>query len=148
VATWLSEAHLRHIQAHGSRDFPHECCGILLGTAKGDEKRVLRTVAMTNTHEDGHERRYLISPLEMLRVEKEARAEGLLILGTYHSHPNHPAVPSDYDREWAWPWYTYIILSVMGGIPAEMTAWTLLDDRSSFQEEPIHLMDAPPEAGS
>lgn len=135
MATWLSEAHQEAIRAHGAEEFPHECCGILLGTSQGEDKQVIRIHQMTNTHEDGHERRYLISPLEMMQVEKQARSEGLAMLGTYHSHPNHPAIPSEYDREWAWPWYTYIIVSVMNGTPAELTAWTLEDDRTAFRLE-------------
>jgi proteasome lid subunit RPN8/RPN11 len=90
---------------------------------------------MPNVHEEGHERRYLISPDAMFRLDREARAAGLQILGFYHSHPDHPAQPSEYDREWAWPWYSYIIISVLKGVPGVMTCWTLKDDRMAFEIE-------------
>jgi proteasome lid subunit RPN8/RPN11 len=137
----LSKEHLGEVLAHARGDYPHECCGVLLGSAAGDEKVVASVHRLENVHEEGHERRYLISPDAMFRVEKEARAAGQSILGFYHSHPDHPAKPSEYDRDWAWPWYSYIIVAVAKGEPGEVTCWTLEDDRGAFQSEEIRTGD-------
>jgi proteasome lid subunit RPN8/RPN11 len=137
VAIHLSEALNHSIREHGQKDYPHECCGVLLGTFKGDDKTVISLKALPNVHEEGHERRYLIAPDEMFRLDKEARAAGQSILGFYHSHPDHPARPSEYDREWAWPWYSYIIVSVVKGESKEMTCWALNEDRAAFDAEEI-----------
>lgn len=133
----LSDSLAAAIRAHAARDYPYECCGVLLGRVEGDTKIVTEVRALENVHDEGHERRYLISGEAMFRVEKEARANGLKTLGFYHSHPDHPARPSEYDREWAWPWYSYIIVAVASGEPQRMTCWTLDDDRQAFQRETI-----------
>jgi proteasome lid subunit RPN8/RPN11 len=83
--------------------------------------------------------RFLIDPLDQLRVEKGARARGLDVLGYYHSHPDHPARPSIYDRDHAWPWYSYAIIAVQGGVPNDLTSWTLAGDRSAFGAEAIAI---------
>ncbi len=85
----------------------------------------------------GQERRYLLSPDTMFALMREERRTGRKVLGFYHSHPNHPAIPSVYDREWASPWYTYIIVSVQNGVPDALTAWQLTDDRSQFEPEDV-----------
>jgi proteasome lid subunit RPN8/RPN11 len=154
----LSEAHREAIEAHGAREFPLECCGVLLGDVEGDVKIVREARPLANTFEPsqefeasvleagqsaeslpevGQERRYLVSPDEMFALMQEERRTKRKILGFYHSHPNHPARPSAYDREWASPWYTYIIVSVMNGQPADLTAWQLDDDRQAFAPEEI-----------
>jgi proteasome lid subunit RPN8/RPN11 len=156
MATRLSSDLERELRSHAARDYPHECCGVLLGTIETEpiatyypedrekcdlevrnvEVKVVRALRpLENVHEEGHERRYLIAPQEMFNLEREARAGGQKILGFYHSHPDHPARPSEYDRDWAWPWYTYIIVAVAKGEPKELTAWTLDDDRGAFEEE-------------
>lgn len=156
MALHLSKEHEDLIRAHGARDYPNECCGILLGEAEGDAKRVREVVALRNLRLDsaraqellplsdpGREterNRFLIDPIEQLKVEKEARARGLEVLGYYHSHPDHPARPSEYDREHAWPWYSYVILSVRGGQPQEITSWVLSDDRAHFLSERLDGM--------
>lgn len=130
------EAVLRHAQ----EAYPHECCGILLGTWSGCDKSITRIQPILNEHHEDHARRYLITPDQMLRAERQAKEAGLGILGVYHSHPDHPARPSGYDLEWAWPWYSYVIVSVIDGRPAEVTCWTLSDDRSRFLEETLILL--------
>src|SRR5688572_14080146 len=107
----LSEPHLAEINAHAREDYPYECCGVMLGSAVGDEKTVAAIRRLENVHDEGHERRFLISADAMFHVERDAREARLEILGFYHSHPDHPAQPSEYDREWAWPWYSYIIVA-------------------------------------
>jgi proteasome lid subunit RPN8/RPN11 len=145
------------IRQHGARDFPNECCGILLGHANGAEKRVEEAVPLKNLRHDaeraqallpldepGREserNRFLIDPQEQLRVERDARTRGLAVLGYYHSHPDHPARPSNYDREHAWPWYSYVILSVERGEPKDLTSWILTDDRSRFDPEGLEIVN-------
>lgn len=131
----LSDALETEIRAHAARDYPHECCGVLLGSLDGNTKVVETLRALPNVHAEGHERRYLIAPEEMFQLEREARAGGHKILGFYHSHPDHPARPSEYDRDWAWPWYSYLIVAVAQGEPQQMTGWTLDDDRTTFHPE-------------
>lgn len=133
----LSDDHAGAIRRHGEEEFPHECCGVILGDLDGDLRIVRELRPLSNVHEEGHERRYLVSPDQMFALLREERKTGRKILGFYHSHPDHPAEPSVYDRDWASPWYTYIIVSVMKGRSALMTAWRLTDDRADFLEEPI-----------
>jgi proteasome lid subunit RPN8/RPN11 len=135
LAIRISEIIEGDIRAHAARDYPFECCGALLGTASGDEKTVETIRPLTNVHEEGHERRYLVSPEEMLALEKEARATRRIVLGFYHSHPDHPAQPSEYDRTHAWPFYSYVIVAVVNGSPTDLTCWTLSDDGARFDAE-------------
>ena len=128
------------IRAHGRRAYPHECCGALLGAPDPDragETTVLATLPAGNEREDAPANRYLISSAEVRRLEEEARRRGLAVVGFYHSHPDHPARPSDYDRNHAWPWYSYLILEVRDGADADLRAWRLTDDRARFEEETL-----------
>ena len=137
MAIRLSDHQLRRIRDHARRDYPYECCGIMIGRTENDDKLVEGLRPIKNVHEEGHERRYSISPEDMFRVEREARQLGLSVIGFYHSHPDHPARPSEYDRVHAWPWYSFIIVSVMSGRAVKTTSWVLDDDRSKFAEERI-----------
>lgn len=155
MALKLGRQQIELIRQHGAREYPSECCGVLLGSAKGSEKVVRDVVPLRNLRHDperaqeilpldqpGREserNRFLIDPLEQLRVEKDARARGLEVLGYYHSHPDHPARPSEYDREHAWPWYSYIIVSVNAGEAADLTSWSLVGDRTRFEEEVLEF---------
>lgn len=149
MALKLRRHYLVAIQKHAARDYPSECCGVLLGKANGSEKEVIEVVPLTNLRHDParaqellpvddlsretDRNRFLIDPLEQLRVEKDARARGLEVLGYYHSHPDRSARPSQYDREHAWPWYAYLILSVEKGTAKDLTCWVLAEDGSDFQ---------------
>ena len=149
----LDSRQLDEIRRHGARDYPNECCGILLGKAEDNAKQVLEVVPLANLRHDpkraqellpleepGREserNRFLIDPLEQLRVEKDARARGLDVVGYYHSHPDHPARPSAYDRDHAWPWYSYVIVSVERGEAKLLTSWVLAEDRSRLDPEEI-----------
>jgi len=153
----LNKTHWEAIRAHSARDYPSECCGVLLGKAEGDAKQVKEVVPLTNLRHDpsraqellplddpGREtekNRFLIDPLDQLRVEKGARARGLDVLGYYHSHPDHPARPSNYDRDHAWPWYSYVIIAVERGVPRDLTSWVLAEDRSAFGAESLVICD-------
>lgn len=149
--------HLARIRAHGARDYPSECCGMLLGHADGESKEVTEVVALGNLRhepdkaqellpleEPGREserNRFLINPLDQIRVEKDARARSLDVVGYYHSHPDHPARPSTYDRDHAWPWYSYVIVSVERGEPKDVNSWVLAEDRSRFEAEAIEVVN-------
>lgn len=124
----------RAIRLHGRETYPHECCGALIGT--GD--RVTAAVALPNTTEEGPRRRFLVRPSDYMLAEKQARERGGELLGFYHSHPDHPARPSQFDLDHAWPNFHYVIVAVASGTPAEMTVWFLKDDRSSFDEGDLH----------
>ena len=130
------------IRAHAARDYPHECCGFLVGTAQSGTVTIARVSPALNTRDDSPRNRFEIDPGELVRTDRAARADGLGVLGFYHSHPDAPARPSDYDREHAWPGYCYIIVSVVAGQPREMNNWLLRDDRSGFDPDPIVLSAA------
>ncbi len=142
----LSASDLTRIRAHGEAAYPEECCGILVGRtepAAGDNGdavvSVARLVGAENEREnENRHNRYLIPPEVILRTEREARADGLDVVGYYHSHPDHPSRPSDFDRDHAWPGYSYLIVSVREGRARDERSWRLSDDRSRFDEEPIH----------
>src|SRR5687767_7065173 len=136
----ISEELLEGIREHGKKAYPNECCGVLLGRIEDSRKSAVELRAMENTREDSPRNRYLISSRELLEAEKAARARGLDIVGVYHSHPDHPARPSEFDREHAFPWYSYVIVSVQGGKAQDLTSWTLRDDRSAFEAEDLTVL--------
>jgi len=123
--------------AHGEDTYPHECCGFLIGRRDGERKRVEEVRPAGNARDDSPQNRYLIQPEEMLRAERDARRAGQEILGFYHSHPDVPARPSEYDREHAWPVYSFVIMSVNQGRATEMHSWVLVEEPSRFEEEPM-----------
>src|ERR1043165_4118900 len=143
------------IRAHGQQTYPHECCGALLGR----DGSVTDLVTLPNTTEEGPRRRFLVRPGDYRQAEQRATELGVELLGFYHSHPDHPARPSQYDLDHAWPTFAYIIISVVDGDAAlpgrsaaaghapvrdngakagHMTVWYLKDDRSSFEEGSLH----------
>jgi proteasome lid subunit RPN8/RPN11 len=147
------------VRRHGEDTYPHECCGALVG--RGD--RVTEVVALPNTTEEGPRRRFLVRPSDYLAAERRARELGGDLVGFYHSHPDHPARPSQYDLDHAWPTFAYVIVAVAGaglqgqgddgsrksggdaateGAKAgDLTVWFLSDDRSTFLEGSLHHGD-------
>ena len=128
----------QQIRDHGAKDYPNECCGAMLG--KDEDVSVREVVALfplINRRDDSPRNRFSITPQDFRDAERAAADRGLDLLGWYHSHPDHPARPSEFDREHAWPWYSYVIVSVDGGVPKDLTSWQLDDDRSKFQPEVI-----------
>jgi proteasome lid subunit RPN8/RPN11 len=127
------------IAAHGERDYPYECCGLLLGRFENEGKKVCaELLPISNAREETAKRnRFLIRPEELLRGEQHAAAKELEVIGFYHSHPDHPAVPSAYDLEHAWPVYSYIVVAIKSGQAADLRSWEMQADRSSFAEEEI-----------
>jgi proteasome lid subunit RPN8/RPN11 len=133
----LSEAMVSEIRRAGELAYPAECCGVLAGRAS-EVKEVQRLVPMTNRRTDDPHR-YLISSEDLRRISTELKTSELEILGIYHSHPDHPAAPSRYDLDHAWPWYSYVILRVEQGSAAELTSWQLQDDRQAMRPEPVEV---------
>ena len=137
----LTEKHRNEIAVHGERDYPYECCGLLLGSLAGNgAKLVVETYAISNAREEGAKRnRFLIRPEELMRGERYAITRNLEVVGFYHSHPDHPAVPSPYDLEHAWPVYSYIVVSIKAAEAQDLRSWEMQTDRSRFEEEEIHV---------
>ena len=134
----MGDALVDEIRRQGERAYPAECCGVLVGTA-GDVKQAVRLVPATNRRTDDPHR-YLIAPEDLRRIEADLGPLGQDVLGCYHSHPDHPAVPSTFDIEQAWPWYSYLIVRVEAGQAAEMSSWVLDNDRSTMHSEPIDVL--------
>lgn len=133
----ISTRHLHTVGQHASMSYPDECCGVLIGRVLGDSTVVERVLSVGNERSDSRHNRYLINPETVLAAHKEARALGLDVVGYYHSHPDHPARPSEFDREHAWPGVSYLIVSVMKRKVADIRSWRLADDRERFDEEEI-----------
>jgi proteasome lid subunit RPN8/RPN11 len=140
----VGEQLIEQIHAHGMRDYPNECCGALLGRDEACDRTVLGLVPLVNQRNDSPRNRFSITPDDVRLAEKEARAKGWELIGWYHSHPDSPARPSDFDREHAWPWYSYIIFQVQKGDPREMRSWRLDDDRAKYEEESIEFISGVP----
>lgn len=134
----ISSQLLENIHAHGESAYPEEGAGLLLGTVIGGQKQVTQILALANSREEGaRHNRYLLTPQDYLRGEQEADRLGLDVLGVFHSHPDHPNRPSEFDRDWAMPWFSYLITSVQAGQAVESRSWLLTEDRSQFSEEQI-----------
>jgi proteasome lid subunit RPN8/RPN11 len=149
---WISGHLAEKIRAHGAETYPHECCGALLGRDSSEiggsdpqakestpGREILALFPLVNRRDDSPRNRFSVTSEDVMAAEKNAREHGLEVVGWYHSHPDHPARPSEYDRDHAWPWYSYIIVSVQGGAPQEMTSWRLNDDRLEFSPEGIEI---------
>jgi proteasome lid subunit RPN8/RPN11 len=127
------------IRRHGEAAYPAECCGAMVGRVDGAAKEVLRlSPAVNRRTDDPH--RYLIAPDDLRRLEREVREAEQEIVGYYHSHPDHPARPSAFDAEHAWPWYSYLIVRVDRGRGADMASWVLDDERPRMQPESLDVL--------
>lgn len=129
------------IRAHGAQTYPCECCGALLGRDGGSTgaREVQALFPLVNRRDDSPRNRFSVSAEDVIVADKKAREQGLEVIGWYHSHPDHPARPSQYDRDHAWPWYSYVIVSVQQGVAQDMTSWRLSDDRLEFAPESIEI---------
>lgn len=137
----LPEEILERIHAQGERAYPEEGAGLLLGESSPDGKYVLEILTLPNVREEAARgNRYLISPEDYMLGEQQAARQGLEVLGVYHSHPDHPNQPSEFDRQWAWPSFSYLITSVASGEAQGSRSWRLTEDRSSFVEESIKIV--------
>ena len=141
------------MQTHAESTYPEECCGLLLGHLRGDVKTLIEVLPTENSwgQEAGGDfqsiessaqgksskrNRFSIAPTVMLQAQKNARDRHLDIIGIFHSHIDHPAVPSEFDRAIAWQQYSYIIVSVQQGLAGDLKSWYLNDDHQ-FQPEEI-----------
>jgi proteasome lid subunit RPN8/RPN11 len=153
VAIELNRAQIQAIGRHGESTYPEECCGIIVGYLGGSGKIAVELVPTENAWGDqttGFEmetdlavsrtRRYAISPQDLLHAQKQARLQQLEIIGIYHSHPDYPATPSQFDRSLAWSSYSYIIASICQGTLRDVKSWCL-SDRGQFQSEEILISD-------
>ena len=138
---FISGELLDAIKAEGEKAYPNECCGILFGVlGEAEERTVTRIQPIVNADSENEQyHRFLITPENMLEAEKKARTLKLDVLGFYHSHPDHPARPSDFDREHALPFYSYIITAVEKGAARDVTSWNLSDDRLEFIAEKVSI---------
>ena len=137
----ISKDLLDQIREHGVRDYPYECCGLLLGRYGANEKIVKETYPISNAREESAKRnRFLIQPHELLRGERYAMGKDLEVVGFYHSHPDSPAVPSQYDLDHAWPTYSYIIVSTRSEEATDLFSWEQEPDRSRFNQEEIRVI--------
>jgi proteasome lid subunit RPN8/RPN11 len=129
---------LKQIHAHGEAAYPEEGAGLLLGHANGEQKQAVQVLLLGNAREQtARHNRYLLTPQDYLRGELEAGRQGLDVIGVFHSHPDHPDQPSEFDREWAMPWFSYLITSVQSGKAAGSRSWRLAEGRENFLEERI-----------
>jgi cysteine synthase B len=131
---------LEAIHDHAAAAYPDECCGALIGEESG---QVVEAFALSNTTSDERRRRFLIGPEAYRAAEARASEAGGSLIGFYHSHPNHPAVPSAFDLEHAWPNQSYLIVSVQAGRPEAARSWRLRPDRSAFNEETLVVGENP-----
>jgi proteasome lid subunit RPN8/RPN11 len=130
------------IRRHAAAAYPQECCGAIVGRADRGSRLVTAAWPLPNTSVDDRKHRFTIGPADYLSVEARAQDEGLSLFGFYHSHPDAPAEPSQYDLLHAWPNVDYIIVSVVRAAPADVTCWRLRDDRAAFAREEIQWRPA------
>lgn len=130
---------LEAICGHGRETYPEECCGAILGHTREDVALVKQAERILNASREMRERRFSIEPRDYLRLERRAEELGLSLLGFYHSHPDHPAAPSAYDREHALPFLHYLIVAVDKGRSGETTSWVLSEDRGAFEREELRV---------
>jgi proteasome lid subunit RPN8/RPN11 len=124
------------MRGHLELGYPNEACGALIGRVDAVDHEVIEFRGMRNIITDRPWDRYALDPLEQLRVQKDAESRGLEIIGFAHSHPDHPPVPSRFDADHAWSFYSYLVASVQKGVLREARSWRL-DDAKAFQEEPL-----------
>ena len=131
---------LDRIHLHGEQAYPEEGAGLMLGEIKGQSHQVSEIIPLENVREAGARYdRYQLSPQDYLMGEEEADRLGLEMVGVFHSHPDHPNLPSEFDRQWAWPNFSYLITSVVEGTAVDSRSWRLNEDRASFSEEELQV---------
>jgi len=139
VTLVLEPRHVTAIRRHGEADYPYEACGLIGGLADGSRLVAVQLVPLPNARSDAARNRYLIDPDAFRRAQQRLDRDGLDIIGVYHSHPDHPPIPSQYDRDHAWPRLVYVIAAVAGRKAGDVKAWILSDDRASFDAAPLTI---------
>jgi proteasome lid subunit RPN8/RPN11 len=133
----LESEFIDRIREHARHSYPEECCGFLFGSSETDEKVVRDLRELNNSSGENRSRRYVVTPEQYRNAEVWAEGKGMEVLGLYHSHPDHPSRPSQFDTDHAFPWWSYVIISVEHGNPSLISSWVLKDDRTGFAEERI-----------
>jgi proteasome lid subunit RPN8/RPN11 len=135
----LTSDQISQIEREGAEAYPNECCGAMLGRDDADSRRLVsRLEPLGNSFEaDEQYHRFSLNPRDLMQLEKRAGDAGLAVLGFYHSHPDHPARPSEYDRQHAWPYYSYVIVSIAKRNPVDLTSWQLDESTEQFKPEMI-----------
>ncbi len=136
----LKSADIEELKQIAQKTYPHECCGVMVGSVENGVKTVTELIPAENQRTDSPANRYLITPDLLNELEKKLKGTDRAIVGFFHSHPDVPARPSTYDQDHAWPWYSYLIVSVNRGQAGEINNWKLRDDRSAFDAEKIELL--------
>lgn len=136
----LSKTHLSEIHEHGIEAYPEECCGAMLGNIDFDAKKkvVIELIRIENHSSENKHRRFAITPEDYRKIEIIAKEKNLSLLGFYHTHPDHPAQPSETDLKFAWPVFSYLILSVMQQVPNELNSFVLDLDRGILCSEEVN----------
>lgn len=137
----LERSHVDAIREQGREGYPFEICGFLLGESRGDERRVVKLLPAVNEHADSPRNRYVIPPEAYLEAERTAEREGIEVVGFYHSHPDAPARPSEFDRTHALPGVSYVIVSVRDGSPQDVRSFSLSADHERFPEEALETVE-------
>ena len=141
----IPKAVLQAIQDHAREAYPEECCGFLIGHSSAP-RRVVESRRARNVATENRSRRYMVDPLELLRVDDDVRKKNLDLIGIYHSHPDHPAAPSEYDRSRAASWLSYVIASIVDQHPKDVTAWQF--DEAPDRSDPKRLSIVEPRPAS
>ena len=153
---WVPEELLAKMARHAHSEYPNECCGFLIATTDPSDprepRRVVAVEPASNEFDGERRRRFLLSPDELRAAERRLEGTNRSVVGFYHSHPDHPGRPSEFDRQHAWPWYTYVVLGVQAGELRESRAFELDPDSLEFREmaltvDPGEARPAPPMAG-
>jgi proteasome lid subunit RPN8/RPN11 len=138
IAMLIPKELIRQIERQGIAAYPNECCGILFGRDSATVRGVERIEAVANDFDESEQfHRFSISPQQLVRAEKSATERNEIVLGFYHSHPDHPARPSEYDRAHAWPFYSYVIVSIQNRAPVDLTSWVLNEETQSFARQDV-----------
>ena len=137
----LLKTHLNEIHRHGVEAYDEECCGAMLGSVNPNgEKQIIKLVRIENNSSEHRHRRFEVTPKDYQELEKKAKDEELTLLGFYHTHPNCPAQASETDLAYAWPFFSYIILSVCDRVPKEINSFVLNLDIEKFEPEEIKII--------
>ncbi|HED38607.1 MAG TPA: M67 family peptidase [Ignavibacteria bacterium] len=137
----INEELIEEIRRHGEKTYNEECCGAVLGEFKDNVHVTHQLIEFENEKNENKQQRYLITPEQYRESENRAKKNNLELLGFYHSHPDHPALPSQFDKDYALPWFIYMIVSVKKGkADDDLTAWVLSEDRKEFKQQEISII--------
>ena len=133
----ISNNNLNIIKEHVKKAYPHECCGLLIGKENNGNKEVVETCSLTNLNKERANDRYEVDPKEYMKCDQDASKKKLSIIGIYHSHPDHPSRPSEFDANRAWECYSYMIIAIANGSEFEIKSWVYNESEKLFKEEEI-----------